>query len=129
VNRLFKIFPNLIVYIICGTGVLTLTAPGSAISRQGDVSVESRIDKSQVTVGELVRYEVIVKHEPDIEITMPPPGINLGGFEIRDYKPFDPVKKGGMLERKVEYTIAAYDTGMYVIPPTGVLLIPFKIPY
>jgi len=121
VNRLFKIFLKSIIFIFCSAGALILIVPGSSFSQQGDVSVESRIDKSQVTVGELVLYEVIVKHSPDIEITMPPPGINLGGFEVRDYKPFDPVKKGDLIERKVEYTIAAYDTGTYVIPPTGIL--------
>ena len=93
----------------------------AALSQQGEVSVESRIDKSEVTVGELVLYEVTVLHLPEIEVTMPPPGINLGGFEIRNYNELDPVKKGSLIERKVKYTIAAYDTGSFVIPPTGVL--------
>ena len=100
---------------------LLLGVPGEGLSQQEEVSIASRIDKSQVTVGELVLYEVTVRHLPEIEVTMPPPGINLGGFEIRDYNELAPVKKGELIERKVEYKIAAYDTGTFVIPPTGVL--------
>lgn len=120
-KRLFQTAPKSVTYAFCCIGALIFIVPVSAFFQRGDVSVESRIDKSQVTVGDLVLYEVIVKHSPDIEITMPPPGINLGGFEIRGYEPFDPVKKDDLIEQKVKYTIAAYDTGTYVIPPTGVL--------
>ena len=100
---------------------LLLCCPAVSFSQQGEISVESKIDKAEVSVGELVLYEVTVRHAPEIEVTMPPPGINLGGFEIRDYNVLDPVEIDNIIERKVEYIIAAYDTGIYSIPPTGVL--------
>ncbi|MFC1562239.1 hypothetical protein ACFL4Q_04510 [candidate division KSB1 bacterium] len=90
-------------------------------AQQGEVSVESRLDKSTVTVGELAKYEIIITFTPDVQVAVPPDGINLGGFEIRDYMPYDPAERDGKIERRVEYTIAAYDTGSYVIPPTGIV--------
>ncbi|MFC1554255.1 hypothetical protein ACFL7D_06455 [candidate division KSB1 bacterium] len=100
---------------------LAVYCPTITFCQVSDVSVESGVDKSNLTVGELALYEVTVTHKPEIKVTMPPPGINLGGFEIREYNEVDPAEKDGLIERKVQYTIAAYDTGQYVIPPTGVL--------
>jgi hypothetical protein len=103
--------------------VLITGSIASGIAQQPSVTVESRMNKSLVTVGELIQYDVIVKHTKDVTVTMPPPGINLGGFEIRDYQDAEPVVKNNVIERKVEYIVAAYDTGTYVIPPTGVLYV------
>lgn len=102
-------------------GFLTFVHPVQTPGQQGEVSVESRLNKSVVTIGEQVLYEVIVRHKREIDVTMPPQGINLGGFEIRAFNEIDPVTIDGLVERKVEYVIAAYDTGTYFIPPTGVL--------
>ena len=85
------------------------------------LGVESRVDKSSTTVGELIYYTVIVRHTMDVTVMMPPPGINLGGFEIRDYRNAEPVRENHFIKRTAEYIIAAYDTGTFVIPPTGVL--------
>lgn len=106
------------VWMIC---FFLLCCPVISFCQQGEVSVESRIDKAEVSVGELVLYVVTVRHAPEIDVTMPPPGINLGGFEIREYNDLEPVEIDNIIERKVEYIIAAYDTGTYSIPPTGVL--------
>ncbi len=97
---------------------ITLLSP--VFAQEGRVSVESRLDKSTVTVGELVKYEIIITFSPDLQVATPPAGINLGGFEIRDYIDHDPVKIRDLIEKRVEFTIAAYDTGSYAIPPTGI---------
>ncbi|MFC1492510.1 hypothetical protein ACFL6O_01020 [candidate division KSB1 bacterium] len=91
------------------------------IARQNEISVESKVDKTSVTVGELVKYEINIRFSPEMTVAAPPPGINLGGFEIRDYNDNDPVEKEGVILKTVEFTIAAYDTGNFVIPPTGIL--------
>lgn len=110
VNKFQKIFITL-VFIFSSI---------SAIAGQVQVSVESRLDKSKVSVGELVKYEIIIKFTEDVQVSVPPPGINLGGFEIRDYFDHDPVKVDNQIEKIVEFVIAAYDTGSFVIPPTAV---------
>jgi hypothetical protein len=56
-------------------------------------------------------------------VAAPPHGINLGGFEIREYENLDPVEVDGLIEKRVKFTIAAYDTGTYAIPPTGIVVI------
>ncbi len=99
-------------------GLIFLLIP--TYSNGQNISVESSIDKSTVTVGELVQYEIKIKFDPEIQVAAPPPGINLGGFEIRDYKDNDPVNIDGVIEKTVEFSIAAYDTGNFAIPPTGI---------
>ncbi len=93
----------------------------SVYARQNNISVESKVDKTNVTVGELVKYEINIRFAPEITVAAPPPGINLGGFEIRDYNDKDPIENDGIVLKTVEFTIAAYDTGSFVIPPTGIL--------
>jgi len=105
-------------YVLTAFLTVVLTVP--AWTQGGQVSVESRLDKSEVTVGELVKYEIIIRFSPELQVAAPPAGINLGGFEIRNYEDFEPVLLDSIVEKRVEFTIAAYDTGMFVIPPTGI---------
>ncbi|MFC1477103.1 hypothetical protein ACFL6L_01425 [candidate division KSB1 bacterium] len=114
-------------YVLAGiffTGVifaLLYAGQSGLLAQQPNVSVESRLDTSTVTIGQHVTYEIIIRFTEDVlYVAAPPPGITLGGFEIRDYNDNDPEKKGDYIEKRVEFVIAAYDTGTYVIPPTGV---------
>jgi len=109
-------------YSLLAAGILLAALPVDYIyAQEGQVSVESRLDKSRVTVGELVLYEIVITFSPDVQVAAPPPGINLGGFEIREYEDHDPVTREGLIEKRVEFYIAAYDTGTFVIPPTGIV--------
>ncbi|MCP4723483.1 MAG: protein BatD [bacterium] len=103
------------------TAVLIRPGVDLCLARQNEISVESKVDKTSVTVGELVKYEINIRFTPEMTVAAPPPGINLGGFEIRDYNDKEPVETDGVILKTVEFTIAAYDTGNFVIPPTGIL--------
>ena len=85
---------------------------------QGErISVSSSVDKSRITIGDLVRYTVTVTHDENIEVEMPGLGANLGGFEIRDYDVQDPSKKDNMIVTEAEYIISTFLTGEFEIPP------------
>ncbi|HDQ00230.1 MAG TPA: hypothetical protein ENN22_13760 [bacterium] len=86
----------------------------------GSVLLEAKVDRNKITIGDLIRYSIIVTSDEEIEIQMPTLGANLGAFEIRDYDDPDPVKKGGKIIRRREYTISTYDVGDYQIPPVTV---------
>ncbi len=90
-----------------------------ARAQAGDapVSISSSVDKSRVTIGDLITYTVSVVHDEDVTVEMPGLGANLGGFEIRDYETAEPKKKDGMIVTEVDYTISTFFTGEFEIPP------------
>ncbi|MFC1725185.1 hypothetical protein ACFL4T_06135 [candidate division KSB1 bacterium] len=92
---------------------------------QKNVSIETEVDKNEITIGDLINYSFTITASEDAEIKTPPLGINLGMFEIRDYKMHDPEKDNGTWIFKSEYTITTYDTGSYKIPSLPIL---YKFP-
>jgi len=86
-------------------------------AQSGQINIQSEVDKSTITIGELIQYKVKVTHTPELEVHWPSLGSNLGAFEIRDYKLFEPVEENGQLSSVIRYTISTFDTGSFVIPP------------
>jgi hypothetical protein len=86
-------------------------------AQESPVSVESRLDKSAITIGDTVRYVVRLTYDERVKVTWPSLGANLGAFEIRDYSKPDPRKVKGRMVEEVAYTISTFDTGRFEIPP------------
>jgi len=93
----------------------TLTAPESSGSR--NLSIESRVDKSTITIGELVKYSITVTRDESVQVEMPGLAANLGGFEIRDYQVHEPKKINGQIVEQFDYVISTFDVGEFEIPP------------
>ncbi len=102
---------------IAGVCILLSLIFSPKLSAQGTILVETNVDKSTITIGDIVRYTLLVKHSKDVQVDMPASGVNLGMFEIQDYEIKEPEKKDGMLVEVVTFQISVYDTGSYVIPP------------
>jgi len=102
---------------------------GSAglFSAGGDipVTVASRVDKSRIKIGDLIRYTVSVTHGKGVDARTPGTGANLGGFEIRNYSVSEPQEKKGVVVSEFEYTISTFFPGEFVIPP---LPVAYKVP-
>ena len=81
------------------------------------VAIESSVDRSKITIGDLIKYTVTVTRDEDVMVQLPGLAKNLGGFEIRDYQVHEPQKHDGKLIDKVEYLISTFDTGEFEIPP------------
>ncbi len=81
------------------------------------VSVESRIDKTSITIGDTVRYHVRLMRAPNVQVRWPGLAANLGAFEIRDYDKPEPREEKESIIEEVAYTISTFDTGTFVIPP------------
>lgn len=91
---------------------------GSAFSQSSSpVSVESRIDKTTITIGDTVRYHVRLSRAPNVQVRWPGLAANLGAFEIRDYDKPEPREEKESIIEEVAYTISTFDTGTFVIPP------------
>jgi hypothetical protein len=94
-------------------------------AQEGAVTVASRVDKSLITIGDLIRYTVTVTHKKGVDARTPGTGANLGGFEIRDYNVLEPREQKGFVVSEYQYTIATFFTGEFVIPP---LPVAYKVP-
>jgi len=87
------------------------------LAQESPVSVESRLDKSSITIGDTVRYTIRLARDANVKVNWPALGANLGAFEIRDYDKPDPRKINGRLVEEISYTISTFDTGRFEIPP------------
>lgn len=82
------------------------------------ISVESYVDRATITIGDRILYTLKIIADPKVELEPPSLGSNLGAFEVKDYKFYDPEKtKDGNTTNKSEYLITTFTTGEYVIPP------------
>lgn len=86
----------------------------------GKISLEARVDKNKIKIGDLIQYSIIVARDENVNVEMPDLGANLGAFEIRNYNDLDPEKENGEIIQRREYTISTYDVGDYEIPPVTV---------
>jgi hypothetical protein len=86
-------------------------------AQESPVTVESRIDKSAITIGDTVRYIIRLTHDEKVQVSWPTLGANLGSFEIRDYDKPEPRKDQGRVIEEISYTISTFDTGRFEIPP------------
>jgi len=81
------------------------------------VNLKVKVDKDKITIGDRIKYEVILEYDNGVEIEPYAAGKNLGEFEIKDYKIEASQKtKSGKLVSKDIYTIATFTTGEFTIP-------------
>ena len=57
------------------------------------IEVNSSVDTSRITIGDRITYTLSIDHVDTMRVEKPGAGVNLGQFEIKDYK-----KKGGSLK-------------------------------
>lgn len=98
---------------------LVASAAGLLIAG-GRVTIEARVDKNKIKIGDLIRYSIIISHDRDVAVELPELGANLGQFEIRDYNDLAPEKQGGEIIQRREYIISTFDIGEYEIPPVSI---------
>ena len=109
---------RLIPVLLAGFAVFAGFCP--AADPEPSVTAASAVDKSRITIGDLIRYTVTVSHPKDIAVATPGTGANLGGFEVRAYDVAEPKEKDGVVVSEFRYTISTFLTGEFVIPPLPV---------
>ncbi len=100
--------------------LLSILWTNIVLAGTGHVSLQAKVDKNRIRIGDLIKYSIIVTHDDSVKIKMPLLGANLGAFEIRDYEDAEPEKKDGRIIRRREYVISTFDIGEYEIPPVTV---------
>ncbi len=109
---------RLIPFLLAGITVFAGLCP--AADPEPSVTAASAVDRSRITIGDLIRYTVTVSHPKDIAVATPGTGANLGGFEVRAYDVAEPKEKDGVVVSEFRYTISTFLTGEFVIPPLPV---------
>ena len=100
--------------------VFCVILSGNLWSANDKISLEARVDKNKIKIGDLIHYSIIVARDENVNVAMPNLGANLGAFEIRDYNDPEPVNQNGEIIQRREYVISTYDIGNYEIPPVTV---------
>lgn len=112
VTRKWSIFHLIILVAVFASCLL--------FASNGKISLEAKVDKSKITIGDLIQYSIVVTRDENVTIEMPELGANLGAFEIREYNDPEPEKRKGEITQLREYIISTYDIGDYEIPPVVV---------
>lgn len=90
---------------------------GQVFADEGRVSLEAKVDKNKITIGDLIKFSIVIARDENVNVQMPELGVSLGAFEIRDYVDPKDQKIDGQIIQKREYSISTYDIGEYEIPP------------
>ncbi len=88
--------------------------------QEAPISIISSVDRSTITIGDLITYTIIIDHEKSVNVIPPSLGENLGEFEIRDYTVHVPVKENDRILERVDYIISTFETGEFEIPPVEI---------
>jgi hypothetical protein len=103
--------------------IIFIIAFCSTISAYSQVSLESKVDRSQITIGDRIKYSVIIAHDENVKIELPEVGANLGSFEILGYNDPEPKKENGKITQVREYTVSTFEIGTFEIPPVTIRFI------
>lgn len=96
--------------------VSTLTAA------QPEPTVSAKVDRSRITVGDVIRYTVTVTADDGIQVDLPQETDEIGDFEVRSYQATGPAVKDGKSVWTLEYSLSIFSTGEFKLPP-------FKLTY
>jgi len=80
------------------------------------VTVQARVDRNQVTIGEPIRYTVDVTADADTELIIPVLSGTLGPFNITDFGDVPTRKDHGRAVVTRWYTLTTFDTGDQLVP-------------
>ncbi len=86
------------------------------------VSLKTGVSRSTINIGDYIKYYIIINYDQEHKLTLPPPGKELGKFDIKDYNIVDEKsEEKGKKIKKIEYTITAYFIGEFDIPSIEII--------
>ncbi len=90
---------------------------GAGEALKPPAELRAAVDRATATTGDLVTYEVEVEREPDVNVELADPGVDIAGFRIVDLGQDPPLTlaSGRILERRW-FQLRADLVGAYVLP-------------
>ncbi len=103
-----------LVVIVAGAAAISCakhetSAPGPP------VVVESRVDKSQARIGDLVTYRISADHLPSVSIDFPAIASGIGGFDVAETGS-DRREEAGRIVEERWFRLRSFDVGRHEIP-------------
>ena len=81
------------------------------------ISAETHVSQRQVTIGDVVTYSIVIRHDPGIHVLPPEPGAHFEkGFEYADQGTTESKNAEGQQERIFWYKFRADAIGFYNLP-------------
>ncbi|RPI02670.1 MAG: hypothetical protein EHM72_03605 [Calditrichaeota bacterium] len=96
--------------------IIFLITPFLPSFAQPSITAESKVDRDQVLIGDVIVYSIVTTFDSGLEVQLPSPGANLGMFEIRSYKLNEPQKQNGKIVESAMFHISTFETGEFEIP-------------
>lgn len=85
------------------------------------VLATSNVNKTEITIGEEVRYTIRVEYNAGVEVSFPEFNEKLANFTIEDYGRSEPIRlDNGRFAQEEWYLLDTFLTGHYVIPPARI---------
>ncbi|MBI4548872.1 MAG: hypothetical protein HY707_12890 [Ignavibacteriae bacterium] len=82
-----------------------------------DVRATARVDSNNILIGDWLNLQIEVQHPEDVTVNPPSVKDSLIGFDIVKHETPAVKKVGDRVFETFKYTLTAFDSGMYVIPP------------
>ena len=82
-----------------------------------DIEVNASLDTTEYVIGDWIRLNITAEHSGEVIVFPPDPGEKAGDLEVIRLLAFRPEVSGGMVKSRWELTLAAFDTGMFSVPP------------
>ncbi len=81
------------------------------------ISAETRVSQRQVTIGDIVTYSIVVRHDAGIHVLPPDPAAHFEkGFEYVDQGTSEPGEIAGQQEETFWFKVRADAVGFYNLP-------------
>ncbi len=90
---------------------------GTGEAPKPPAELRAAVDRATATTGDLITYEVEVERDPDVNVELADPGVDIAGFRIVDLGQDQPqtLDSGRVLERRW-FQLRADLVGSYVLP-------------
>lgn len=83
-----------------------------------EIEVAASVNKQTAYIGDIIEYTVTITYDSTIILTPPAVGLNLGQFDVKDYKVKEEEKlDNGRYRQQLWFGMRTFTTGDYVIPP------------
>ena len=100
--------------LACGAGQ---EQAGSVEAPKPPAELRAAVDRATATTGDLITYEVEVERDPEVNVELADPGVDIAGFRIVDLgqDPPETLASGRILERRW-FQLRADLVGSYLLP-------------
>ncbi len=97
--------------------ILFLIFNATAIAQEPTIIATATVDKTEVNIGDKLRYTIKVDYASGVTVTFPDFGEHLAGFTIKDYGTGKPKNmRNSRIVQEQWYILDTYTTGSYTIP-------------